>query len=345
MVKSNTVHVLHGTRPVTALLLGVAVLALGTGCMWEPDRDNPADPGSDRWYAEGGLSVHVRTYTGEVLPGARVTLPATGMIDTTDQLGWSHFAVPIESLSDTVRMRAMLDGYTSKDTTTVVQYGDETSVIIDLNAVPVIDSVRIVSGYEDVSASDPYVYRLIVRAWVRDPAGEQIDRVVFRDYDGSEPVMTSQNGSNLYTYSLALDTLGSDSLIALRVGRPMAVYAFDRKGAADTLTATLNSFLRYDHLEEDMSILFSPIDPDDPVFYWSFPDDEFIEFRPIRYKFELYNEETPVVDSLMLVDENRIELDLNEPLQGVDHQWRLTLYDPHGSYSRSPFLQVQVRQP
>lgn len=149
-----------------ALLAGFFVLAGAGGCFSDAPRDNPFDPQADDFQSVGSVQGQVTNRLGRAVPGARIELHQDVRATTDAQGSFRLPRVPADSVSIT----AAKDGYAPDSASVQVEVGEQANVLLQLNALPVFDSVSVRSAHVQRFVAEPTnLYQLEVEAQVSDP--------------------------------------------------------------------------------------------------------------------------------------------------------------------------------
>lgn len=334
--------------PFVLVLLGTLAVS---GCSDAPVRDNPIDPGSDAYRAEGTLSVLVQTRAQNPLEGAILRVENASLSAITNAEGMAQVTLPLGVYT----YSASLDGFHSAVGTSQIRFQEVASKILELNGLPEIDSVRFTTSMvQDEAVELPrfqFYYHVQVKTSDPDGLGD-IDHVSLVEPDGTDFLLRSSvskpgwyNNNFDPEYSLGYDV----EVLSGLVNQPMHVAVYDERGDSTTADQGITSFFYYKDLYEDM-VKPGPSSSINPTFEWmnarKNPNGSPIWFNEARYRLEVFraNEPTALIDTtalFALVDTSAsggVNLDTLRltwpgtltPL-GAEFKWKLSMYDPFGN--------------
>ncbi len=212
------------------ILLAAIFLLLAAGC-GTLNRDNPNDPGSDRYYPYGSITLVALNRTGTPLANVQVRVDniysKTGIDGkaTIDNIRSGRHSISMWS--------AVYD--TIQDTNVTVVPGSTTELRKQMNGIPVFDSVFAVS--ELLPSGSLIETKMHFYAKVHDIDYWDVLRVWLQvanfDY---ELTYSSRDSAWVYT----ADTLNNGQLVYDVVGLPMRFKAVDNPSSSSQLTPAIS---------------------------------------------------------------------------------------------------------
>lgn len=335
-------------RPLfVALFILNSITGLFVSCSWDPQRNNPADPGSPNYRNTGHLTLEVRDSHQAALADVTVYCRENGATDITDQSGIALLEVPI----GLVHLDFQKPEFETFLDSLIIQYGSNSEKSVQLNALPVIDSIRIVSGFDEFQPnSRPGDFNRIyeVSAWVHDLDGnETITSVSYYDSVSSERISLNEETDGVYIgqKNFGDNAITSEAEFLSRLNRRIVVTAVDNNDGQFTVEGSLNGYLRYTTLLTEMHL------PNEsgyttPSFWFDNPN---VGFRPVSIRMQIVHEITEEVeyDTLFFADYSNDStwIDTEAQLEtGNSYYWYHWLIDPTGDWVRTR-LRFSVNQP
>ncbi len=333
--------------PTFMLLFVMSILILFMGCTWSPERDNPADPGSENFRNEGLIRIQVKANNGAPLPDASVFLDSADIGVRTDNLGEAE----IRANLGLNHVSVDVDGYVPAVESVEVLYGERSNIVFNLDGLPSIDSIRIYTGLEH-RTDTTFDHYFIIDAYVSHP-DNAVERVTYHDPVGDvEDIDTLllETDDGLYTVLQDFGTTPDDGELRVlsRLGKIFVVTATDDAGEIAQDSIIFEQYFRYDGLRDDFGgdapIL---IETQDLILSW---DPASVDFIPLQYRSVLKDEDNIEVisDTTFYVvpdtlTTEQIELYLPHPISvGDNFNWRLMLYDMNGNWVRTPNKPVVI---
>jgi len=200
-----------------------------SGCVGDAPRDNPLDPGSDRFVPVGSLSGRlIIKNTGTGVAGADIVHRTSGASVLSDSGG--YFAVSGLS-SGSHSFIAAKENYPNDTFTVVIPSGGSAQVTRELNSAPVVTSREILTHKIDYVEYFPRYY-ITVSATVTDPNGiTDLNAVWFAVADYRFPMEYSPTAKN-FSVTVEKDSFPTNSIEWL-IGKPLSIVSMDAGGAVN----------------------------------------------------------------------------------------------------------------
>jgi hypothetical protein len=156
---------------------GTIMLMYFCGCDWDPERDNPLDPGSPLYRSTSSLHVRVLTLDPNLaITGAKVEVFTDPVLSKfTDEDGWVHFNdIPVRTLTVTASADTDRDTiYAPISNEVIINHNNATEISFFLDAPPVfISTIANAETRQLVQNSDTLQYSVHLKARVQDPDGQ-----------------------------------------------------------------------------------------------------------------------------------------------------------------------------
>lgn len=324
----------------TVLLACTGLLVVS--CSWDPQRDNPYDPGSNVTgldTSKGLLQVTIKKMNKEPLEGARLIMDENGLETLSDADGVAELPAP----TGMVHFEVDKEGYSNRFDSLVVTFGDTAKEDITLKGLPVIDSLRIFAGLEHLSLGGVN-HTLFITAYTDHPDNPgAIERVTSRDPVNQTVVNMQDLGNGIYNDSLDFG-IGGEAELVERLGVPFTVTVYDTSGDSAVAEGSLLQFFQYDIYRDVDPFTFS--DTVRPIFYWPLAE---VNFTPLRYRLFLFRQQgfSLLTDTLVSVapdtmSGDSLSVELDHTLENGNYYWQLTLYDALENWVRSPVKEVVI---
>ncbi len=301
------------------------------GCTDDPDRDNPADPGSDQYYDAGLVEILTVNRNDAILAWIPVHVEQTDEWVVTDETGRGSIVLDPGSYT----LAAGLPGYSSVIDSFDLTARGEITRRLQLNAYPVLDSVKVTTyrEHDQVTIERIFINNIIVQAWGKDEDEAPSDlEVLVQDPFGSSYDTLTYRGNGRYEIVFDFGPTGKDSLLD-RIEQPFRITITDGVGASAEQTGQIPQMYEYNLLYDDM--ITSGTVADSPVVHWWFPEGP--ELYPRRYSVDVFlnDQETLLADTVVVnVDSVWFPVDWSE-WSLTTLYWQLTLYDTYGNAIRS----------
>lgn len=321
-------------RRILLLLTALIFVMVWAGCGWDPDRDNPADPGSYNWENRSSVQLHIENMGNDPLQGVRIFADdGNEFLDSiaghTGTDGLATMSLPLGDIT----LRCELDGYAPVLHTVNVKYTDNSLVTIKMNGYPTFDSTSFTTQMQFLS-NNYYTFSYLVHCGVEDPDGTGIDSVLFYEPDDIIRVLEYSASAETWSYASPQSEF-LDVTLRNWVGQYFRIVAYDENGDSSVTTTQFKSFFFYDELESDIppgQIVFA----ENPIINW---DEANVQFSPLHYVFRLYAGGSLLIGPVDVGSETDIQLDTPLTPQTL-YFWRLELIDPHGNWVRTHDLQL-----
>ncbi len=341
---------LHLAQVLTVAIL-VPLLFSVNGCEWNPERDNPADPGSDLFENTGIVTVSTVDYQGSPVNNAvvRVSANSNGWVTNDDG------EVDIVLDAGQYILFAEKEGYTADPDTISISAMNSISESITLHAVPVIDSVKVVfcRSYSALNVVYVDVNQILVSVWVQDEdeTEGQLDAKFLDPISNQQYVMSYVN-ENLYQGLIDFGQNGYSD-IAARVNRPFVVTVADADDHEATKSEVMYQVFQYNGLYAAFVLGGGPIGvkADSVELLWDAMTG--FTFWPTFCYVEIFDEDSQNYneDSDLFLDTLFYNNDAtNVYFEGLDlseysnevFSWRLSLMDAYGNIYRSAARDVAI---
>ncbi len=330
----------------SVLFMTLTFIFLLLSCSWDPDRNNPADPGSDLYRGQGSARLQVKTYGNEPISSATIYIVENSTIAMTNDLGEAI----VQALVGWIHYRIEKTGYLTVADSIYIYFGVQVQKQVYLDGLPQIDSMKVVAGYDEFDPNghpDDFNYLYEVTAWVNDPDGiYDLTEISYYDSILNETKDLERVEDGYYSHSLnfGYDNNARNQLLE-RLGQYIEVTIKDGRGGVATKSGVLANYQRYNHLREDMHLIHPESDYQTPTFELTLAS---VSFRPLRYRLALVHQNSGsiVLDSLLSYlnypDQALVRISTNVVLTlNTPYWWTMTLIDPNGNWVKSR-LQFQA---
>ncbi|GBE30029.1 MAG TPA: hypothetical protein ENH10_08750 [Bacteroidetes bacterium] len=330
---------------VSIVFFSVVLLGMLTSCLWEPDRDNPADPYSDFHNDDGSLEIQVIDRADNPLEGAEVRLQGYGEARYTNTDGKATFIVPSELQYFTVTR----DNYVSQSGEADVDPRATTTKLIKLNGKPSIDSVHVRTRMIDVDNGEQNVHQIGYEfdIYSDDPDGETdlTDILMYRP-DGSPPRTEIASGYIRIEedYATAIsdfyELLGNDFLFVL----------YDEAEDTTQYTIQIRNMINYRGLTDNMAE-GKTYDLDAIYLTWENLASEKLDVPAKTYRARIFSSQTiseSIVDTTLTFEnpeEDTLGINILQTeglMGGFRYWWELYMFDKFGNYVQSERVYFDV---
>ncbi len=317
-------------RVIGTILPFVIIISLFSACNWDPDRDNPSDPGSGYWSSTLPVEVEVKRFPpiSEAIPGAEFVVESDniyavsdedGLISLNASVGWLHYHVQCEGFG------TVIDSYE-------VKIGGENFIEIMMNGLPRIDSVSVTSGMFNID-TDTRDFSYTIKAYVDDSDGiNNINVVRYTDSFGRIDTLNLHNiTTREFRDSLYWQLYTASDSLRRRVGETIEVKVFDDYGDSAVAYGTYYEFFYYPELALDLGDAQDiEINRKEKEFTWELSD---VDFSPIHYNFIIQqNDGTIIYGPVHLVGETVHVADVEWTPSETTFEWVMYMYHPTGSW-------------
>ncbi|MFA6456951.1 MAG: carboxypeptidase-like regulatory domain-containing protein [Bacteroidota bacterium] len=309
----------------TTILLFLGILL--TGCVNDAPHDNPLDPESAAYVADGSLSGRIIIANqSSGVPGAFVWDSTEGIGTTTDTSG--NFSFP-EISEGEHRCFVTAQNYANDTFTVTIRPKTTTQIVRGLNAAPVVTFQQILTRKIDYIDFSPRYFVDIV-ATVTDPNSMyDPDSAWFNVSTYSFPLTYSTLSKN-FTVTLEKDSFPTNSIDWL-VGKPLHIIARDIHGTVD-----LSEAFFVTRVIENAA---TPIDQDTtdatPLFTWIPPNVNY-EYTNTITVYRAGTETVVWSYTGLIPFFEELQYPVTAPtLTKGNYFWTITLVDKFGNYSRS----------
>lgn len=323
-------------------IVGVIFLIMVfTTCFNNADRDNPLDPGSNRYQNTGRIEGHVYTYYAPFKPlsAARLTIFPLELSIWSDPNGAFSF-VNIAPGTHTIKVNAI--GYAADSATVIVESTQTVSLTFFLDGLPHLDSLRLTTGYVHESFPIEPSQLIDCQAKVTDPDGYgDIDSVVMLiPHFDITAVLPPTTKMGAYQKRLLPSDLPLVDIEAM-LGHPIFITITDRVGKL----CQAGPFFLVRVIEQE-PIIESPrssaLVSNKPLFKWKAAQLPF----PFTYRLEVYRIIDPILFELALSVSNlsstTLEYQAVQALRPGSYLWTISLVDEFGNWSSSIRATFQV---
>jgi len=317
----------------------ILIIFFAVSCDSEPDRNNPADPGSPYFTNLGYLKLSVSDRQDAYIENPLVFIENSSVSPLSPEENIKYLAFPPGSYN------LIIDHpeYFSKSYNVAIELHDTTDLRAVLNGTPVIDTLWINTvAFQGAEDDGRFQYRYEAFIGVSDPDGlSDIETIKLYEHGESEPVTEAfvQVGSSPQ-YQLSKNFSYDQEAFAALFNKTMRVIVLDEAPDSTEGFVSVNTMFLYEYLGHTMAVPPDDYPPANPTFKWRNPlFDAWSEiFRPQDFKFELFLASDPDVlfDTLMHFEDTEVDTFQYTYTQSVlqesvQYHWRLTLFDPFGN--------------
>ncbi len=336
------------------------------GCDWDPERNNPLDPGSPKYRSERVGSLHVRVMRlNQVysIANAEVEiLSDPALSKQTDPDGWVYFSAIPEGII-TVRASADMDRdtiYASSTRQVDVSLFDTTEALFYLDALPIFNSAvaHSVTIEADTGQFPNLNYWVHLKARVEDPDGPHDLTAVEWAWENtiSEPPlllsgeMLYQRDSSFFDTLIPGDAFGN---IDLSLDWPFTLQAIDGQGHVTQSDPVRVIRIIHDAPGFTESYKVKQTLLSNPELFWSFSYlNSFVSREQFNFVLKIFQTgagSRMVYDTLIAprVDSpvngrHIVEVDLST--SEYEYEWWVWAIDLHGNSCRSVTARIIAPQ-
>ncbi len=320
-------------KKFTTILPGVCLLFLFS-CLSDAERKNPFDPESEDFRNEGSVSGRVLTFYQPFsgLSGAAIELNPEGFVSKADADGDFLIAnVPPNKYTITARK----EGFAVDSDTITVHLGDTSFIELNLDALPILQSVSINSCHISRNFPQNDLFLLEVAATVGDPDGVgDIDLVEIQipDMNYLDTLDVTETPGVFMKIIPESELPGGNFLEIL--GQPIFLNALDRRGFKNS--SEPKSLAR---IIEKTPLTNSPNQGENltdatPLLEWRSADLLF----DFNYRVEVervdFGLNTPIW-SQPDIDKTSTSIAVPDSLVSGVYFWTVSIVDEFGNWSRS----------
>lgn len=321
------------------LLVGLSAV-LATGCVGDPPRDNPFDPGSDAFQNVGSTAGSVtRFYTSEGIAGARVrVMPLSGTgTERVVQTGADGRFVLEDVTTGSYVLIADADGYAAVSDTVEIALGTNTEPLsFALDGLPgVVEQTVRTEHIDRWWPTDP-LDNLIVEVRVSDPDGlGDVDYVVasIPELAFADTLRAVAGEPDRYARTFPASTLPMPFFSLL--GRSVQVTVTDQVGEAGIAPGV--------QVVRIIDAFPQPVDPlttqhivgPMPTLRWIPLGLPFAFTYRVDVVFVPGPGQQVVVDSFTRIPSTETEVQVNTPLANGEYYWLLSVVDDLGNRSQA----------